>query len=67
MRAHPGDGTMDVEELGTVFVSLGTELNDRELQKVGEHLCPNNSTANNSTACILSDNCFFTASFVCRS
>jgi hypothetical protein len=49
MRAHPGDGTMDVEELGTVFISLGTELNDRELQKVGEHLCPNNSTANNSS------------------
>ncbi len=25
---------MDLEELSTVFVSLGAELNDRELQKV---------------------------------
>lgn len=29
-----GDGTIDLEELGTVFVSMGQELNDRELQKV---------------------------------
>ena len=34
VRVHPGDGTMDLEELSTVFVSLGAELKDRELQKV---------------------------------
>lgn len=34
MRAHPGDGTIDIEELSTMFTMLGFELNDRELQKV---------------------------------
>lgn len=29
-----GDGTIDLEELGTIFVSFGQELNDRQLQKV---------------------------------
>ena len=34
MGTTTGDGTIDLEELGTVFMSLGQELNDRELQKV---------------------------------
>ena len=29
-----GDGTIDIDELSTVMLSLGQELNDRELQKM---------------------------------
>ena len=53
---------MDVEELGTVFVSLGTELNDRELQKV--QIIVQASLQPTTKHSILTDGCFVAASCV---